>query len=578
MFTICSRFVPANTSQLDLSIIDEQVRLSIRIMSITQTALNKLHVRPSYSWGQLRGDILGGLTAGSIVLPASVGYGVISGLGPVAGLYGAAAVSLFAALFGGTRGMISGPNILVTLTMAAVVSQYADSLAEAASAAILAGLIQMGFGALRLGRYVSYIPYSLIAGFFTAFGILLIIKQGLLALGASPGGTALDSIRAMPDAIRDANLEALAVAVFCVVLGVAWRGKLLKIAPSQFAVLVCGTILAVLFFAGAPTIGTIPQGLPAPELPAFSLDTVIRLAQPAFAMALLSSLSTLIVALPLDTITGVQHKPNQELGAQGIGNVAAGLIGGLPGGVTPGTFANAFSGGRTQVAGLTVAALIISTILFLGPIAERIPLAVLAGILFINGWNIIDWRFIKRLHRVPADYVIVMALTCFLVLFVDITLAVVAGVVVSALTGARRREKLETEALISAPILDSVLLDGEVDPFEARAGIVIFPDRVTVASTREVSRIVRADILGHQVVIFDMSRTMFIDDSAAVVITDLIRIAVARRQGRVVIAGLTRPVTETLDAFGLRATLPEGLIVPDMDAARGRARDLLTSG
>ena len=532
--------------------------------------------RLSYSWGQLRGDVLGGLTAGSIVLPASVGYGVISGLGPVAGLYGAAAVSLFGALFGGTRGMISGPNILVTLTMAAVVSQYADSLAEAAVAAVLAGLIQMGFGALRLGRYVSYIPYSLVAGFFTAFGILLIIKQGLLALGASAGGAALDSIRALPDAARDANLEALAVAAFCVALGVAWRGRLLKIAPSQFAVLVCGTVVAVLFFTGAPTIGAIPQGLPAPELPAFSLDTVIRLLQPAFAMALLSSLSTLIVALPLDTITGSQHKPNQELGAQGMGNVAAGLIGGLPGGVTPGTFVNAFSGGRTQVAGLTVSALIISVILFLGPIAERIPLAVLAGILAINGWNIIDWRFIKRLHRVPADYIIVMGLTCLLVLFVDITLAVVAGLVVSALTGARRQERLETESLVSVPILDSALLDdGDADPFQARAGIVIFPDRVTVASTREVSRIVRADILGHQVVIFDMSRTIFIDDSAAVAITDLIRIAAARRPGRIVIAGLTQPVTETLDAFGLRATMPQGLIVPDVEAARERVREML---
>ncbi len=547
-------------------------------MSIVQTALDKLPVRPSYSWGQLRGDVFGGLTAGSIVLPASVGYGIISGLGPVAGLYGAAAVSFFAALFGGTRGLISGPNILVTLTMAAVVSQYANSLAEAAVAAILAGLIQMGFGALRLGRYVSYIPYSLIAGFVTAFGILLIIKQILLGLGASPAGTALDSIRALPDAAKDANMEALAVAVFCVALGVAWRGRLLKIAPSQFAVLICGTVVGVLFFAGAPTIGTIPQGLPTPELPAFSLDAVIRLLQPAFAMALLSSLSTLIAALPLDTITGTQHKPNQELGAQGIGNMAAGLIGGLPGGVTPGSFVNAFSGGRTQVAGLTVSALLISVILFLGPIAERIPLAVLAGILAINGWNIIDWRFIKRLHRVPADYTIVMTLTCFLVLFVDITLAVVAGVVVSALTGARRREKMEAEILISTPILDSVLLDDdETDPFEARAGIVIFPDRVSVASAREVSRIVRSDILGHQVVIFDMSRTFFIDDSAAVAIADLIRIAAARRPGRLVIAGLTRPVTETLDAFGLRAAMPEGLIVPDMDTARARVRDLLTS-
>lgn len=534
--------------------------------------------RLSYSWGQLRGDVLGGLTSGSIVLPAAIGYGVISGLGPVAGLYGAVAVSFFGAIFGGTRGMISGPNILVTLTMAVTVSHYATSLGEAFLAAILAGLIQIGFGALKIGRYVSYIPYSLIAGFFTAFGTILILKQFLLGLGASVAGSALDNIRALPDAFREPNVEAVVVTVLSVALGIAWRGKLLKIAPSQFAVLVCGTVTAILLFQGAPTIGEIPREFPSPELPAPDVDTLLRIAQPAFAMALLSSLSTLIVALPLDTITGTQHKPNRELIAQGMGNIGAGLIGGLPGGVSSGTFAGAFSGARTQVAGLTVTALIISIIFVLGPIAERIPLAVLAGILIINGWSIIDWRFIKRLHRVPADYTIVMALTCVLVLFVDITLAVFVGFVVSSLAGARRRGELETQDLISVPVLDSVLLDGdEADPFEARAGIVIFPDRVTVASTREVSRIVRSDILGHQIVIFDLSRTYFIDDSAAVAIADLIRIAAVRRPGRVVITGLTRPVTETLDAFGLRAAMPEGLIIPDMDAARARVRDLLAS-
>ncbi len=532
--------------------------------------------RLSYSWGQLRGDVLGGLTAGSIVLPAAIGYGAISGLGAVAGLYGAFAVSLFGAVFGGTRGLISGPNILVTLTMAAVVSQYANSLAEAATAAILAGLIQMGFGVLRLGRFVAYTPYSLVAGFFTAFGILLIIKQLLLGVGASPAGTALDSIRALPDAAANANVEAMIVAALCVALGVAWRGRLLKIAPSQFAVLALGTTVGVLFFAGAPTIGAIPQELPPPVWPAFSLETAVRLLQPAFAMALLSSLSTLIVALPLDTITGTQHKPNQELAAQGAGNVAAGMIGGLPGGVSPGTFVNAFAGGRTQLAGLTVAALIGATIFVLGPLVERVPLAVLAGILIINGWNIIDWRFIKRARRVPADYTIVMALTCVLVLFVDITLAVVVGFVVSALAGARRHEKLETEALISAPLLDSALFgDDETDSFEARAGMVIFPDRVTAASTREVSRIIRTDTLGHQVVIFDMSRAVFIDDSAAVAIADLVRIAAVRRPGRVIMAGLTPPVRETLDAFGLLGGAFQGLIVSDMEAARARVREML---
>ena len=326
----------------------------------------------SYGLADLRGDVFGGITAGSISLPTAMGYGVISGLGPVAGLYGALAVSFFAGIFGGTRGMTSGPNILVTLTMAVVVAEYATSIEEAVTVGILAGLIQIAFGVLGIGRYVSYIPFSLTAGFFTAFGFLLIIKQVLLALGASPAGTALDSINALPSAIADLEPQALALSVFCVALGLLWRGRLLRIAPSPFVVLVIGTIVGVTALRGAPTIGEIPTGLPAPQLPELSLDFLVRVIQPAFAMALLSSVSTLIVSLQLDAITGSLHRPNRETMAQGVGNIAAGLIGGSPGGVAPGSFANAFSGGRSPVAGITVSMLFLLVILFLAPAAERI--------------------------------------------------------------------------------------------------------------------------------------------------------------------------------------------------------------
>ncbi|MDE2861091.1 MAG: SulP family inorganic anion transporter [Chloroflexota bacterium] len=534
----------------------------------------------NYGLANLRGDVLGGITAGSISLPTAMGYGLISGLGPVAGLYGALAVSLFAGVFGGTRGMTSGPNILVTLTMAVVVAEYATSIEEAISVAILAGLIQIGFGLLGLGRYVAYVPFALTAGFFTAFGFLMILKQVLLGLGASPAGTAADSIGAIPSAIADVHVEALALTTFCVVLGVLWRGRLLRIAPSPFVVLVVGTIVGVSLLRNAPTIEEIPTGLPTPQLPDISLDFVIRVMQPAFAMALLSSVSTLLVSLQLDAITGSLHRPNREVIAQGLGNMAAGLIGGSPGGVAPGSFANAFSGGRSPVAGVTVAVLFLLVILVLAPVAERIPFAVLAGILIVNGWNIIDWRFIKGIHRIPPRFSFVMVLTILLVLFVDINLAIIVGLVVAALTGARRIEPLEVGSMISTPVLDTVILGDDdqqesIDPYQARTGLVIFPDRVTVASAREVSRILRTDIRGHQVVVFDMSRTQYVDDTAAVAIGGLIRIAMAARTRTLIVSGLNVDVTDTLNSLRVLDSVPRDSIVSDMEAAKEIIRPIL---
>ena len=533
-----------------------------------------------YGLADLRGDVFGGITAGSIALPAAIGYGVISGLGPTAGLYGAVAVSFFAGVFGGTRGLISGPNILVTLVMAAVVAEYAASIEEAVTVAILAGLIQMAFGLLGLGRYALYLPSSLTSGFFSGFGVLLLIKQGLLALGSSPAGSAVDNLKSLPSAMADANYYALALAAICVALGLAWRGRLVRLAPAPFVVLVAGTVLGVLWFRDAPVIGNIPQSLPVPELPDISLEFLLRAVQPAFAMALLSSVSTLMVALHVDTITGTQHRPNRETMAQGIGNVAAGLVGGLPGGISPGTLVNAYSGGRTPVASVTVTALFLIVILVLAPVAERVPLAVLAGILIINGWSYIDWRSITRIHRIPRSFALVMLVTFCLILFVDINAAIVIGLVVAGLAGARRQETLEVKSLVSVPLLDRAVLEeadmeDDADPFQARTGLVVFPDRVTVASAREVGRIVRPDIRRQQVMVFDMSRTEYVDDSAAVIIGDLIRIATSLRGRAFIISGLTDDVADTLYSLGVLDRVPREHVVADMEEAKQIIRPLL---
>lgn len=549
-------------------------------MPLIRQLTSALPKRGSYTLQDFRADVLGGAAASGVVLPVTMGFGVMSGLGAVAGLYGSVAVGIFASLFGGTRGMIYGPNILIAITMAVVVAEYADSLAEAATTAILAGLMQIIFGVLGLGRYAAYIPASLISGFFTAFGILLIVNQGLIGLGSSPAkADLLDSLRVWPEAAANANIDALALTVICIALSLAWRGPLARLAPSPFVVLGVGIVAGTFWFRGAPTIGEIPTGLPPIQISAISLEFFLEVLQPAFVMALLASISTFITALRIDAITGSQHKPTPELLGQGVGNIATGLIGGLAGSTTSGTFVNAYSGGRSPVAGVTCAVMLLAVLLFLSPVAERIPLAVLAAIVILISWSIIDWRFLLRIHRIPRGYAVVMVLTCVMVLFSDLIIAIVVGLVVAALAGSRRIERLETAELVSVPLLDRTILEDDwdpgFDPFQAHSGLVVFPDRVTVASARELSRVLRPDIRGHQYSIFDLSRTLYIDDSAAVIIAELVSIAAAQHTRTIIIAGMLGDVADDMHSMGLLDGLPKENYASDAQEAKRIIRPLL---
>ena len=550
-------------------------------MSLRRGVTAAARYRPNYGLGDLRGDVMGGTAAAGLTLPVAIGYGVLSGLGPVAGLHGAIAVGIFASLFGGTKGLVYGPNIAIAITMAVVVSEYADSLPEAATIGILAGLIQIIFGLLGLGRYASYIPISLTSGFFTAFGVLIIVKQSFPAVGINtPQGSVITDIKSWPEALTNVNFDALALTVICIMLALLWRGRLLRLSPALFVVLIVGVLAGALVFRGAPTVGKIPSGLPSLQLSAISPNFFLRALQPAFIMALLGSVSTFILALRVDAITGTQHKPTREMFGQGIGNVAAGLTGGMTGSVGPGSLINILSGGRSPVAGLTVVVIILAAVLFLGPVAEQIPFAVLAAVLMVTAWNIIDWRIIRRVHRISRSFAIVMLLTIGLVLFVDIVTAIVVGLVVATLMGSRQLESLETAALVSVPLLDRAVLeddgwDDEADPFRARTGLVVFPDRVTVASARELSRILRPDIRDHQFSIFDLSRTVYVDDSAAMIIGELINTAATIRSRTIILAGMSPAVSSTLHSMGLLDHIPKENFAADREEAREIIRPML---
>ena len=333
------------------------------------------------------GDVFGGVTVAIVMLPMALAFGVASGLGPVAGIYSAVAVGFFAAVFGGTPANISGPTGPMTVAIAAVVILHADSLATAFTIVMLGGLMQIALGFLRIGSFVSYTPYSVISGFMTGIGIIIMILQVMPFLGADTvSGGLVGQIVAWPEAVSAVSLHDVAVGAVALAVCIFWPRRLRRFLPAPLAALVAGTFLALFALTEARTIGTIPSGLPEFHMPRLEWGLIGSLVEPALIIALLGSIDSLLTSLVADSQTRTRHNPNRELVGQGIGNLAAGILGTLPGaGATMGTVTNIRAGGRSPLAGVLAAVLLLALLLGFGWIAEPVPLAVLAGILMKVG-------------------------------------------------------------------------------------------------------------------------------------------------------------------------------------------------
>ena len=535
----------------------------------------------TYNLQTLRGDLFGGITAAVVGLPVALAFGVASGLGALAGIYGAIAVGFFAAVFGGTRSQISGPTGPMAVAMAVIVTTHADTLAEAFTIVIMAGLIQILLGVMRIGRFVAFTPYSVISGFMSGIGIIIMLLQTLPFLGASGAtGGPVGVVRALPNAMSNVNFSALAIAAVTLVVGVLWPRQLRRFFPPTLAALVAGTLLGVLWLTNTPVIGEVPTGLPQIELPVLSLSLLVRAIEPALILALLGSIDSLLTSLIADAMTRTRHNPNRELVGQGIGNVVAGLIGGLPGaGATLGTVVNIRAGGQTQVSGALRAAILLALVLGLGKYVEAIPHAVLAGILMKVGWDIIDWRFIMRIHRVQREHLLVMLITLALTVFVDLVTAVAIGLIAAGMAGARQFERLELDRVVSVPLLDQSFLaseksDEEADAFSARVGLVALRGSFSVASSNKLINTISVDIRDHEVVILDFSDTVYVDDSAALVVEQMIDSAIAE-DTECIIMGLTGPPAATLRALNVLHRVPAAHFVKSLDEAKEIAQRLL---
>ena len=534
----------------------------------------------SYDLATFKGDVFGGVTAAVVGLPVALAFGVASGLGALAGIYGAIAVGFFAAMFGGTKSQISGPTGPMAVAMAAVVTIHADNLGQAFAIVILAGLIQILLGVMRVGRLVSFTPYSVISGFMSGIGVIIILLQTLPFLGADAAtGGPRGAIRALPDAIESVNFHSLVIAAGTLAVGVLWPRQLRKYLPPTLAALIAGTLLGVLWLTGAPVIGDVPTGLPSLQWPDFSLSALDGVVTPALTIALLGSIDSLLTSLIADSITRTRHDPNRELVGQGIGNMMAGFVQGLPGaGATMGTVVNIRAGGRTQVSGVLRAAILLAMVLGLGRYVEAIPHAVLAGILMKVGWDIIDWRFITRAHRVQREHLIVMLITMGLTVFLDLITAVAIGLIAAGMASARQFERLEMDSVVSVPLLDRTFLYPDsaeaADDFSARVGMVALHGSFSVASSNRLINTISADIHDHEVLILDFSETLYVDDSAALVVEQLIDTA-TEENTPVVVMGLSGFPADTMRSLNVLRSVPENRFVADIDGAREAAIQIL---
>lgn len=396
-----------------------------------------------YDFKNLKGDITGGLVAGVVALPLALAFGVQSGLGAIAGLYGAIAVGIFAAIFGGTKTQASGPTGPMTVVSAALVASAIDITGSLQAAMpiivatfLLGGIFQIVFGFLNIAGYVKYFPYPVVSGFMSGVGLIIIILQLFPFAGLSSAKSTWLVLQDLPRLFTDFNVNALLLGLLTVIIYYIFP-YVSKAIPSALVALVVASVASFFLNWDVPLIGEIPSGLPSLQVDSiFSIDTSAYslILEYAIVLAILGSIDSLLTSVIADNMTKTKHNSNRELIGQGIGNAIAGILGGIPGaGATKGTVININSGGKTRLSGTIHGLFLLAVLLGLSKLAAYIPLSVLAGLLIPIAFKIIDAKGFKHLLVVPKSDAIVLIIVLLITTFGSLIQAVGIGLLLASL-------------------------------------------------------------------------------------------------------------------------------------------------
>jgi len=541
---------------------------------------NRIHFR------NLRGDIFGGVTAAVIALPMALAFGVASGAGPAAGLYGAVLVGFFAALFGGTPTLISEPTGPMTVVITAVIASLTaanpeNGLAMAFTVVMLAGIFQIVFGLLKLGKYITLMPYTVISGFMSGIGLIMIFLQIGPFLGqANPKGGVIGVISNIPTLLQNMNPVETGLAALTVAILFLTPKQMKRVMPPQLVALIVGTVVSLTLFGDVDIrrisdIGSIPSGLPQWNMPFFTVEQLQTMLVDALVLAMLGCIDALLTSVIADSLTRTQHDSDKELIGQGLGNLTSGLFGGLPGaGATMGTVVNIQSGGKTALSGLTRAGILLIVVLWAGGLTQNIPLAVLAGIALKVGIDIIDWSFLKRAHQVSVKAALIMYGVIALTVFVDLIAAVGLGVFVANLLTIKRLTDMQSQDVKTVTDADDEILlspeekqllnqaDGRVLLFHL-SGPMIFG--VSKAISRQ-----QTAMKDHDVLILDLSDVPLLGVTSSLAIENAIKEACDNGR-HVFIVGAAGDIKRRLEKFGILQMLPPQNLVMDRKEALKQA-------
>lgn len=408
-------------------------------------------VMKTYNAAQFGKDVVAGIIVAIIALPLSIALALASGVGPEQGIYTAIVAGFLISFFGGSRVQIAGPTAAFATIVAGIVAEKGmDGLVLAT---VLAGIILIVMGFLRLGSLIKFIPFTITTGFTAGIAVTIAIGQIKDFLGLTyPAGTVtietMEKVEAVIANIGTINVQALIVGLVCLAIQIVWPYINKKIPGSLIAVIV-GILMVQLLHMNVNTIGDlyeISNKLPSLHVPAFSLSDVGEILPDAFTIAILAAIESLLSCVVADSMINSKHRSNMELIAQGIGNVGSALFGGIPAtGAIARTAANIKNGGRTPIAGMVHAIVLVLILVVLMPYAALIPMPCIAAILFMVAYNMSGWRtFVSLCKSAPKSDILVLVLTFALTVIFDLVVAIEVGIVLAAILFMKRMSD-ETE-------------------------------------------------------------------------------------------------------------------------------------
>jgi sulfate permease, SulP family len=541
---------------------------------------------PSYTREQFRSDLTAGVIVGIVALPLAIAFAVASGLTPERGLYTAIIAGFLISALGGSRVQIGGPTgAFVVIVYGIVQTHGVDGLMVAT---LMAGVILVLLGVARLGAAIKFIPHPVVVGFTSGIALIIFSSQIKDLLGLEMGDVPAEFFEkwaAYAENFHTFNPEAVSLAALALGIIVYWP-RVSRTIPGPFVALVVTTVIARMLGLGVETIGSrfgeIPSSFPAPSLPRVSMPLVVALIGPAFTIAVLAAIESLLSAVVADGMIGGKHRSNMELVAQGVANIVTPLFGGIPAtGAIARTATNVNNGGRTPVAGIIHAVTLLLITLFFSRWAGYIPFAALAAILVVVAYHMSQWRTFRAEFRAPRSDLMVLLITFGLTVAVDLTVAIQVGMVLAAFLFMRRMAEVTDIRAVSSEFQEPRGDPYETDPNAVRLRAV--PDGVRVyeingpfffgAAERFKERV--SVVEGRpKVLIIRMRNVPAIDSTGMHALGDVVR----RSRGEGVRVLLSDVHAQPLIALGrshLLDELGEANIFGNLDDALNSAREYL---